>query len=145
MSNWRFSKTLPKLCVSEHHGLMTVAPAGIGMSASRKTCSIANIRPPPAESPQRTMSLGGIGSCPEPCGGSTRCKSAASTSVSQHYTDMSRLTRCDDVLKPARKGVLRRLAVINDCSPMSVAVAQVITRSTHQRLSYGLVDSVAQA
>lgn len=59
-------------------GLISTAPAGNSSpGVSRKICSNANVKPPPAESPAITMFFGLTGVCLAPGGGSTRYRYAA--------------------------------------------------------------------
>ena len=75
---------LGKECVRSHQGEMRTAPAGMGRPASRMTWSAAMHRPPPAESPPKTMLEGETGVWSAPGGGWMRYRSALGVSDSAY-------------------------------------------------------------
>ena len=72
---------LGMLWVRSTHGLIRLAPAGIGKPISRMITNRDTTIPAPAESPMRMIEVGKIGAC-APGGGSRRYRYAARASNS---------------------------------------------------------------
>lgn len=118
---------------------MSTAPAGSGSPISRRTVRTVTHRPPPAESPAKTILEGGIALWIAVGGGSIRYKSVKAADMRRPQLqkgERHQLTCCDDVLERTRPGILWSFATTETFSIAWIGVehALALTDSSQQKL-----------
>lgn len=140
-----FCMTLWKLWVRSIQGLIKTAPAGIGSSRSRKTVRTERHKPPPAESPAKTILLGVTGLCIASGGGWIKYRSEVDEFREDkkegadrlrwypalHMAKDTAVLFCKDMSAIENKGHVELPIVNSKCAPFDLACCYVLNASDH--------------